>query len=86
MTGPKNCATRADSKPPSSLDAPIRIKLTTEIWPSMALGVRVINSVLRMTTLMLSNALKTMRSSATNSEILHYIVIVTMTMKKIGCW
>src|SRR5579884_3550565 len=54
MIGPKNCATRPDSKPPSSLDAPTNRLLTAATRPRRASGVRVSTSVPRITTLTLS--------------------------------
>src|SRR5207248_1397869 len=89
MTGPKNCATRPDSKPPSSLDAPIKMKLMAEMRPSRALGVRVINSVLRITTLMLSNPPRkaSISSESQNERDMPKTMVATpkpVTARKIG--
>src|ERR1043166_7621247 len=40
MTGEKSCATRPDSKPPTSLEALIKTLFTALTRPRMALGVR----------------------------------------------
>src|SRR3712207_6544697 len=55
-TGPNQCATNPDSRPPNSLEDPIKTLLTAETRPRIWSGVRSCTSVCRITTLMLSNA------------------------------
>src|ERR1051325_9442538 len=56
VIGPHQDAVTPDSKPPSSLDAPMKTELTAETRPRLESGVRIWMSVWRMTTEMLSNA------------------------------
>lgn len=53
-TGPRYCATKPDSKPPSSLEVPINRLFTDETRPRIASGVSNCTSVCRTITLMLS--------------------------------
>src|SRR5579883_413085 len=55
-TGPNNCASAPDSKPPSWFEAPMNSELTAPTRPRISSGVRSNTRVLRITTLMLSNA------------------------------
>src|SRR5881392_1437995 len=55
-TGPNQCATTPDSKPPSSFEVPMKRLFTAETRPRFSSGVSNCTSVCLMTTLTLSTA------------------------------
>src|ERR1035437_2411164 len=56
IIGPKSCAVKPDSKPPSSLDVPMNRLFAAETRPRFSSGVKICTSVARTTTLTLSTA------------------------------